>query len=89
MIEGVMRDVVGREAPWGRAATILTAGGGTWDAETVKTKLDEIVERRHRIAHSGDMRPNSTATQPIQLPYVRESVRVIEAVGRAVTQTLD
>lgn len=88
MIEGVIRDVVQRDAPWSAAADILSAAGGTWDADAVKQKLDEIVERRHRIAHSGDMLPNSTATQPIQRPYVEEAVRVIEAVGRAVTQTL-
>jgi hypothetical protein len=65
MIEGVIRDVVQGEAPWSRAADILNAGGGTWTADEVKTTLDGIVERRHRIAHSGDMLPNSTATQPI------------------------
>jgi hypothetical protein len=88
MIEGVIRDVVQRDAPWSRAADILSEGHGNWDADAVKDKLDEIVERRHRIAHSGDMLPNGTATRPIQLPYVQEAVRVINAVGEAVTQTL-
>ncbi len=37
---------------------------------------------------SGDMLPNRTATRPIQLSYVEDAVRVIEAVGQAVTQTL-
>jgi hypothetical protein len=54
----------------------------------VTEKLDEIVERRHRIAHSGDLRPNSNSTQPIQRPYVEEAVRVIRAVGQAVNETL-
>lgn len=88
MIEGVMYDVVRRGQPWTRAADILTAGGGAWDSNDVRVRLNEIVERRHRIAHSGDMRLNTTATQPIQLPYVQEAARVIKAVGQAVTETL-
>lgn len=87
-IEGVMMDVVRRGPPWGRAADILSATGGTWDADAVKTRLDEFVERRHRIAHSGDIRAGSTATQPIQLPYVQDATRVIKAVGQAVTETV-
>src|SRR6266700_1902889 len=86
MIEGVMRDVVQRDPPWPRAAVILSRGGATWSADEVKETLDEIVERRHRIAHSGDMLPNRTATRPIQLSYVQDAVLVIEAVGQAVTQ---
>lgn len=88
MIEGVMYDVVQRGQPWTRVADILSAGGGVWDSHDVRVKLDEIVERRHRIAHSGDMRANSTATQPIRLPYVQEAARVVKAVGQAVTETL-
>jgi hypothetical protein len=88
MIEGVLRDVVSREPPWSRAADNLSAVGDAWDADRVKAKLDEIVERRHRIAHSGDLKPNSTATRPIQRPYVEEAVRVIQAVGEAVTYSL-
>jgi hypothetical protein len=82
MIQGVMRDVLGVGPPWSDAATILTVTEGhLWDAEAVKAKLDEFVLRRHRIAHSGDIRPNSTATQPIQRPYVEEAASVIRAVG--------
>jgi hypothetical protein len=88
MIEGVMRDVVQRDPPWQRAADILNAGGGTWTADEVRDTLDEIVERRHRIAHSGDMLPNSTATRPIRLAYVEDAVAVIDAVGKAVVQSL-
>jgi hypothetical protein len=88
MIEGVMRDVVQKGPPWPRAADILSRGGPTWTADEVKETLDEIVERRHRIAHSGDMLPKKTATRPIQLSYVQDAVIVIEAVGQAVTQTL-
>lgn len=88
MIEGVIRDVVSADPPWSRAADILNAGGGTWTADEVKTTLDDIVERRHQIAHSGDMLPNSTSTRRIQRSYVEDSVLVIDAVGRAVTQTL-
>jgi hypothetical protein len=54
---------------------ILNNGGGTWTADEVRATLDEIVERRHRIAHSGDMLPSSTATRPIRLSYVQESRR--------------
>lgn len=88
MIEGVMRDVVQCDPPWQRAADILNAGGGTWTADEVRDTLDEIVERRHRIAHSGDMLPNRTATRPIRLAYVEDAVAVIDAVGKAVVQTL-
>jgi hypothetical protein len=88
MIEGVMRDVVQRGAPWPRAATLLSKGGAKWSADKVKDTLDAIVERRHRIAHSGDMLPNRTATQTIQLSYVQEAVIVIRAVGQAVTHEL-
>jgi len=88
MIEGVIRDVVQGEAPWSRAADLLSTEGDPWDAEDVKQKLDEIVERRHRIAHSGDLRPGGTSTLPIQLPYVQDAVRVIRAVGRAVSESL-
>jgi hypothetical protein len=80
-IEGVMRDVLGCGPPWNRAAEILTVEGDEWDAERVKDELDEFVKRRHRIAHSGDVRPGSTGTQPIQRPYVERAARLIEAVG--------
>jgi hypothetical protein len=84
MIQGVMRDVLGCEAPWDDAAEILSRDGGAWDAERVTARLDEYVERRHRIAHSGDVKPNSTGTQPIQRPYVERATELIEAVGEAV-----
>jgi hypothetical protein len=88
MIEGVIRDVVRGEAPWSHAADALSATGTPWDAQAVKDKLDEIVDRRHRIAHSGDLFPERTATRPIQLSYVQEAVRVIRAVGGGVSHSL-
>ena len=84
MIEGVVHDVVRRDPPWSHAADLLSATGGHWSADSVKEKLDAIVERRHRIAHSGDMLPDRAATRPIQRPYVSEAVRVIHAVGQGV-----
>ena len=84
MIEGVMHDVLGCGPPWDEAAEILSKDGEEWDAEQVKERLDEFVTRRHRIAHSGDVKPNSTGTQPIQLRYVERATLVIAAVGDAV-----
>lgn len=86
-IEDVIRDVARRDAPWPRAAEILSSAGRVWDAAAVKAKLDEIVEREHGIAYSGDLLPDST-TRRIRRPYVERSVRVIRAVGSAVVETL-
>jgi hypothetical protein len=82
MIEGVMRDVLRCDPPWSQAAeTLADHYEEDWDEDEVKEQLDEFVARRHRIAHSGDVRPNSSATQPIQRPYVERGTIVIIAVG--------
>ncbi len=84
MIQGVLRDVLGCEPPWDQAAEILTQAEDEWDAERVIERLDGFVERRHRVAHGGDLLPDSTATRPIQRPYVERAAKVIRAVGQAV-----
>ena len=75
-----------RLAPGCPIAEILSIDEEAWDADNVKTKLNEIVERRHRIAHSADALPGSTKTRPIRRPYIEEAIRVIRAVGHAVAE---
>ena len=70
----------------GPSRRILSIDEEAWDADDVKAKLDEIVERRHRIAHSADVLPGSTKTRPIRRPYIDEAIRVIRAVGHAVAE---
>jgi hypothetical protein len=86
-IEGVLADVLSCRPPWPVAAQILTVTSDTaWDVATVKARLDEFVERRHRIAHSGDLLPGSGSTRPITRPYVEEAALVIRAVGHGIDQ---
>jgi hypothetical protein len=47
----------------------------------VKDRLDEFVQRRHRIAHSADLRSDALAALPIRRGYVEEAANVISAVG--------
>ncbi len=88
-IEGILRDVLGAEAPWDRAANELTS---TWEitvtGDEVKSMLDGYVERRNRIVHAGDALQGRTATKPIRLDYVVEGGEVVEAVGGAVVETV-
>ncbi len=88
MIEGVLRDVVGCDAPWANAANRLSRSGRAWAAEDVRKALDLIVERRHAIAHSGDLNPGLRAT-PITLRYVEEATNVVDAVGIAVCDVVN
>jgi hypothetical protein len=55
-----------------------------WDGRKVKEDLDEFVLRRHRIAHSGDLRPGASVTEPIRREYVVQAAKVVRAVGDAV-----
>jgi hypothetical protein len=81
-IEGVLRDVVQCPAPWPAAADFMTEPDvDEWDGDRVKERLGEFVTRRHRIAHSGDLRPDGAAARPIRRDYVREAANVIYAVG--------
>jgi hypothetical protein len=84
-IEGILRDVLGAEPPWDGAASSLSS---TWErivtGEEVKGMLDEYVDRRNRIVHSGDAVPGKTATKPIQFDFVLRGGIVVEAVGEAI-----
>lgn len=88
-IEGILRDVLGAEPPWDRAASGLSS---TWNTvvtgDEVKATLDAYVERRNRIVHSGDTVPGKTATRPIQFDFVLRGGTVIEAVGEAVFEAV-
>jgi hypothetical protein len=89
MIEGVMRDVLRCPPPWDQAAQTLAGHyDEEWNVKTVKEQLDEFVKRRHRIAHSGDLKPKGSGTQPIQRPYVERATVVITAVGKAVHEVI-
>jgi hypothetical protein len=89
MIEGVMRDVLLSAPPWSQAAEALSRHyDEEWDAEAVKAQLDEFVTRRHRIAHSGDLKLDGSGTQPIQGPYVERATVVITALGKAVHEVI-
>jgi hypothetical protein len=89
MIEGVLRDVLLCGPPWVQAAETLSGHyEEDWDGGAVKEQLDEFVTRRHRIAHSGDLKPNGSGTQPIQRPYVERATVVITAVGKAVHEVI-
>lgn len=84
-IEGILRDTLGCEAPWERAAERLTTKRETWTADRVKRTLNDYVERRNRIAHDGDATPSGKLRE-IQRPYVLNCIRVVEAVGLAANE---
>jgi hypothetical protein len=84
MIEGHLQGLLGADPPWEIAALLLRP---PHTAENVQTQLDEIVSRRNRIAHSGDLTANGS-TRPITRDYVRNSLQILEAVGGAVDMTL-
>ena len=89
MIEGVMRDVLRCGAPWGQAAQTLSSHyDENWNSAAVKEQLDELVARRHRIAHSADLKENGAGTQPILRAYVVRATVVITAVGNAVQEVI-
>jgi hypothetical protein len=88
-IQGVLSGVGRCEPPWQKAAERLTTGSDVWDEGRVRDRLDEFVRRRNAIAHSGDRAATSTASTPIQLSYVEEAARVIEAVGLAISEVVD
>jgi hypothetical protein len=75
-IEGVLHDLIGCNPPWPVAAIELTATGEVaWEPDEVKDRLDEFVQRRHRIAHSADLRSDALAALPIRRGYVEEAER--------------
>jgi hypothetical protein len=80
MIEGHLKGLLGADPPWDRASTNLQ---GRYSASRVRELLDDLVLRRHRIAHSGDLTP-SGATKTIRVDYVQQGLDIIEAVGEAV-----
>lgn len=87
MIAGILHDVAACDAPWQRAAALLSVGGSAWTEEDVTARLDEYVDRRNRIVHGGDLKKTGS-TRTIQLPYVQQALAVIRAVGDAVYQAL-
>jgi len=88
-IEGILRDVIGADPPWDRAASTLSSNWGeTITGDEVKAMLDVYVDRRNRIVHSGDMKPGKVATQPIRLGFVTQSGAVVQAVGEAVSEVV-
>jgi len=84
MIQGHLAGLLGATAPWARAAHLLGAGPQplALTADGVRDKLQAFVLRRHRIAHSGDLTATGS-TRGITLPYVRENVQIVMAVGQA------
>lgn len=89
MIEGMLRDVVNVAPPWTRASLALTDAKEKWTPQRVKGELGEVVERRHRIAHAGDLRPVGDSARPITVAYVQSASRLIRAVGEAVCDEVD
>lgn len=89
VIEGVLRDALGCPSPWERAAQMLSDGDRNWSAQEVKGKLDELVERRVKIVHKGDLKPGRGTTQSIRREDVREASRVINAVAAAVDAVIN
>lgn len=85
MIEGVLRDSIGSEPPWLTAAERLSrVSEDNWEADEIRTYLDEFVDRRNSIAHNGDRSPGRRAADPIQYWYVETAVELARAVGRSV-----
>jgi hypothetical protein len=84
-IEGVLRDALGCGPPWEAAAAELSAATGLlWTPEDVREYLDDYVERRNNIAHSGDRPSGARTATPIQVRYVRTAIELARAVGHAV-----
>lgn len=83
MIEGILQGALGCGPPWEAAGQRLVTKGEPLTSEEVKKQLDEFVERRHRIAHDGDLDPETGKTRPIRLVWVAEGIKVIQAVGLA------
>jgi hypothetical protein len=88
-IEGVLRDVANIPPPWSKAALALTDAKSKWTEDRVKASLDAVVERRHRIAHAGDLRSDARSARPITVEYVRDAARLIRAVGEATCVEID
>lgn len=82
-IEGILRDALKADAPWSAAAAEL----GTTDAG-VKESLDRFIERRNRIAHDGDLMPDSNRLRSVSRRYVRESAKLVLEVGFAVDDSV-
>lgn len=90
MIESNLRDILTVPAPWASAAQRLTnQTGETWSAERVKDVLDDFMQRRDRIAHSGDQKPNSAGAMPIQRSWVEDGQVVIWAVGEVIVEQVE
>jgi hypothetical protein len=88
-IEGVLTTVLGAAAPWAIAADAMTAlGTRVWTDADVQAGLDRFIERRHRIAHSGD-RSATGAINGIQRPYVYANAQLILNVGLAIDKVIE
>jgi hypothetical protein len=85
-IEGVLHDVIGVTGLWDEAVKNLAKQGKTLTADEVAARLDVFVERRNRIAHSGDAKPGATATAPIRRRFVIDAALTTRAVGQAVVK---
>jgi hypothetical protein len=67
----------------------MTDAREKWTAQRVKSELAEVVDRRHRIAHAGDLRRDSISARPITVTYVQHASTLIRAVGMAVCDEVD
>ncbi len=87
MIEGVLRDTVGCNAPWDHTAKLLSTKRKQVRAADVKRELTTYVERRNRIAHDGDRAPSGRTT-PIQRSFVSGALGLVRAVGTATCEVV-
>lgn len=85
-IEGVLEHVIGVTGLWDEAAKVLAKQGKIITADEVGARLDVFVERRNRIAHSGDAKQGATATAPIRRGFVTDAALTTRAVGQAVVK---
>lgn len=87
-IEDALKGFLGVSVDWDSVAKDLNtahAGGKTtWTKESSRSRLREIVQRRHKIVHEGDLLPGSLKTRPVKRDDVEEAIAVVNATGSGV-----
>jgi hypothetical protein len=81
VIEAQLRTTLHCPAPWAEARRLLNQPRRYPTNDAVKDALDEYVQRRHRIAHDGDV--DHGRTRPITRPWVEAGVVLVRCVGWA------
>lgn len=85
VIDTYVGHALGAFTPWASASAALSVYDPrrVWTPDELRAGLNDLIDRRDRIAHKGDVAAGNRRTTSITRSYVQNSIYLIYEVGRA------